>query len=479
MFFRNRFLFLLAVAALLAVLSLSLQFLHLIPINPVKEDGLNSKNRKRIMPNPLTEPPAIDPIYEAKFYCNIPSIPERSMEGHAPHYFKLISVHVLIRHGDRYPLYAIPKTKRPDIDCTLVPGRKPSHPQLEAFINHMSKGAEAQMDGTLSIMPRYPSHSQCEMGELTQTGIVQHLQNGQLLRNIYIKKHNLIPSDWTTKHLYLETTGKSRTLQSGLALLYSFLPEFDWKKINFRNQWSTIFCSGNCDCPIRNHYLEEEQRRQYSLRVKNIHLEKTYTDMARIVGIPTRQLRASNPIDSMLCHFCHNVSFPCTKNGCIDIEHFKVIKTHQLEDEKERQLKKYYYFYALLATHPLLNQTVSRMQRIADGKKEELFALYSAHDVTLSPVLSALGITEARFPRFAARLLFELWTDGKKNKEHYIRILYNGVDVTFQTSFCRDYNKHYGKLMCPLEKFVHFVKKDMFSPFNSTNYYDACRRRPY
>lgn len=306
---------------------------------------------------------------------------------------------------------------------------------------------------------------------------MQHLQNGQLLRDIYIKKHNLVPSEWAPKHLYLETTGKSRTLQSGLAFLYALLPEFDWKKINFRHQWSTIFCSGNCDCPIRNHYLEEEQRRQYSLRVKNIRLEQTYSDMAKIVGIPTRQLRASNPIDSLLCHFCHNVSFPCTKNGCIDIDHFKVIKTHQLEDEKARQAKKYYYLYALLATHPILNQTVNRMQRIAEGKREELFVLYSAHDVTLSPVLSALGITQARFPRFAARLVFELWKDGKKFNEHFIRILYNGVDVTFQTSFCRDHNKRYSKPMCPLEKFVHFVKQDMFSPFNSTSYYDACHRR--
>lgn len=33
------------------------------------------------MPDPLTEPPALDPIYEAQFYCNIPSVPERSVEG--------------------------------------------------------------------------------------------------------------------------------------------------------------------------------------------------------------------------------------------------------------------------------------------------------------------------------------------------------------------------------------------------------------
>lgn len=54
---------------------------HLIPVNPVREDGLNPKSRKRIMPDLLTEPPAIDPVYEAHVYCNIPSIAERSMEG--------------------------------------------------------------------------------------------------------------------------------------------------------------------------------------------------------------------------------------------------------------------------------------------------------------------------------------------------------------------------------------------------------------
>lgn len=45
------------------------------------------------------------------------------LAGHAPHHFKLVSVHVFIRHGDRYPLYVIPKTKRPEIDCTLVANR--------------------------------------------------------------------------------------------------------------------------------------------------------------------------------------------------------------------------------------------------------------------------------------------------------------------------------------------------------------------
>lgn len=33
------------------------------------------------MPDPVTEPPVTDPVYEALLYCNIPSVAERSMEG--------------------------------------------------------------------------------------------------------------------------------------------------------------------------------------------------------------------------------------------------------------------------------------------------------------------------------------------------------------------------------------------------------------
>ncbi|XP_017650246.1 LOW QUALITY PROTEIN: 2-phosphoxylose phosphatase 1, partial [Nannospalax galili] len=134
--------------------------------------------------------------------------------------------------------------------------------------------------------------------------------------------------------------------------------------------------------------------RQYLLRLKNSQLERTYGEMAKIVAIPTKQLPAANPIiDSMLCHFCHNVRFPCTRSGCIDLEHFKVIKTHQIEDERQRREKKLYFGYLLLGAHPILNQTVERTQRVADGRRDELFTLYSSH-VTLSPVLSALGLSE-------------------------------------------------------------------------------------
>ncbi|XP_036393422.1 2-phosphoxylose phosphatase 1 isoform X2 [Megalops cyprinoides] len=465
---------------------------HLIPTTPVRDEKSPGKSRKRVNPVPHTEPPEPDPIYEAYAYCNIPNRTEQGWEGHCPADYKLLSVHVMIRHGDRYPLYAIPKTRRPAIDCMLVPDRKPTHPQLAAFITHMSRG---RWDTALASLPRVPNHSVCEMGELTQTGVVQHLRNGHLLRNTYIKRHKLLPPDWSGQQLLVESTGKSRTLQSGLALLYGLLPDFDWAKLSVRHQWSTLFCDSSCDCPARNQYLEEEQKRQYQLRVADTQLDRTYAAMARTVGVPPRQLRAANPVDSLLCHLCHSLSFPCTPQGCLSTRQFAVIRRQQLEDEHDRRRRGLYHRYALLAAHPFLNRTAARMLRAAEGRRYGLFALSSAHDVTVAPLLSALGLAGARFPRFAARVVFELWRspppprgvkdkdgdgDGDRDRDRrrlFVRVLYDGEDVTFQTTFCRDHDRH-SQPLCPFSNFLSFVRKDMFSILNATSYHEACHRRP-
>ncbi|KAM9733835.1 2-phosphoxylose phosphatase 1 isoform 1-T1 [Menidia menidia] len=510
---RKRFLFLLVGSgAVLAIVSLSLQFLNLIPTSPMVEKhpfhaadastGASlGKSRKRVFPEPHTNKP--NPVLEAFSYCNTPNRSEQAWEGHSPVDYKLLSVQVMIRHGDRYLLYSIPKTKRPKINCTLSTNRDPSHPLLTSFINHMGQGGQGHWESPLGSVPRLPNHSACEMGELTQTGVVQHLRNGQNLHHAY-KRHSLLPPDWSPRQVWLETTSKSRTLQSGLAFFYGFLPDFDWRKLTVRHQWSTLFCGSACDCPARSRYLEEEQKRQYRLRVANTELERTYADMARTLGLLTRQLRAANPIDSLLCHLCHGLSFPCAPNGssgtggCLTMAQFAVIRQQQLDDEVDRKKTGLYRKYATLAMYPYLNQTATKMERIAKASEtghgaraggEEVFTLSSAHDVTMAPLLSALGLEDASFPRFAARLVFELWKSppvtqrqankrARKGEKFFIRVLYNGKDVTFHTAFCRTHDRHISQPLCPLKNFLTFVKKDMFRVVNATSYKEACYRRP-
>lgn len=338
--------------------------------------------------------------------------------------------------------------------------------------------------------------------------MVQHLRNGQLLHNAY-KHHNLLPTNWSPRQMWVETTGKSRTLQSGLAFLYGFLPNFDWTKLSVNHQWSTLFCGSACDCPARNRYLEDEQRRQYQLRLANDNLDRTYADMARTLGLPTRQLRAANPIDSLLCHLCHGLSFPCVPpgdggtGGCLTMAQFAVIRQQQLDDEADRRRVGLYRKYATLAMYPYLNQTAAKMERVAKASEsgrqprvggEEVFTLSSAHDVTMAPLLSALGLENARFPRFAARIVFELWKsptvvqgqakkrakNGEKSKsrdgDFFLRVLYNGEDVTFHTAFCRSHDRYMNQPLCPLGNFLTFVRRDMFSTVNATSYKEACYR---
>ncbi|XP_051966368.1 2-phosphoxylose phosphatase 1 [Xyrauchen texanus] len=506
---RNRFILVLVVGALLTVLSFSLQHLHLIQTNPMAEQRSQGKSRKRVNPVLHTDPPAPDPIRDTHQYCNYPNLTEHGWEGHSPPDYKLLSVQVMIRHGDRFPLYSIPKTKKPAIDCTLSDKRKPTHPLLTSFISHMALGGRGHWDTSLGSLPRLPNHSSCEMGELTQTGVIQHLKNGNHLHQAYIKRHNLLTADWSPRQLWLETTGKSRTLQSGLAFLFGFVPHFDWSRLTVRQQWSTLFCGSSCDCPARNRFLDQEQHRQYRQRTADTELERTYVAMARTLGVATKTLRAANPVDALLCHFCHDLPFPCssTRNianvpaegACLTLQHFAVIRRQQKDDELERREAGLYRRYAVLAAHPYLNRTAARLEKIArgsqthKGKEDAIFALSSAHDVTMAPLLSALGLEGAGFPRFAARLVFELWnspevkdkgknekmSDRKRGKgldKMFIRVLYNGEDLTFDTAFCRNHNRHSAQPLCPLGNFLSFVRKDMFFLVNATSFEQACHQ---
>ncbi|XP_031429878.1 2-phosphoxylose phosphatase 1 isoform X2 [Clupea harengus] len=504
----------------------AVQLMPVAPVEAVRSGG--GKNRKRVNPVLLTPPATPDPLAGAYLYCNTPNRTQQTWEGHSPADYQLLSVQVMIRHGDRYPLYSIPRTKKPPIDCILSPNKKPSHPLLSSFIAHMGKDGQENWDASLTSLPRLPNHSACEMGELTQTGVVQHLRNGQLLRGAYLRGPPLLPASLGSSQVLLETTGKSRTLQSGLALLYGLLPGGHQRSaLRVRQHWNALFCGRSCDCPARQRHLEAEQRRQYRLRVADTRLDRAYVAMAAALGVSPRAIRAANPVDALLCHLCHGLPFPCRVadgNGdndsnafsvsaattCLTPAHLAEIRRQQEEDERERRGAGLYHRYAVLAAQPYLERCAARMERVARGNlspTEPLVTLASAHDITLTPVLSALGLEGvAAFPGFAARLVMELWRrpppagggardretergrdretergrelKGRRSDDLFVRVLYNGEDLTFHTAFCRTHPRHTHTHthtpLCPLGRFLRFVRGEIFSPLNATSYQEAC-----
>lgn len=533
---RNRLILLMGLGGALAALSYSLQYLQLaVSMSPM--EGGNSgpgKSRKRLTPVLLPPSAPPDPLAGAYHYCNTPQNTQQTWEGHSPADYQLLSVQVMIRHGDRYPLYSIPRTRKPPLDCTLNPKKEPSHPLLSSFISHMTQEGRDNWDTSLASLPRLPNHSSCEMGELTQTGVVQHLRNGHTLRSAYLRGPPLLARQLGAQDVVLETTGRSRTLQSGLALLYGLLPGDEGaaarRGSRVRLERSALFCGRSCDCPARQYHMEAEQRRQYRSRVADTRLDRTYVTMANALGVTPRALRAANPVDALLCHLCHNLPFPCRLddsssgetrqrrrgNGssvtsatatCLTRAHLAEIRRQQEEDEQERRVAGLYHRYALLAMQPYLERVATRMERIAGSNQpntgEPRMAIAAAHDITMTPLLSALGLEGvAKFPGYAARLVIELWRsptaggkeDGRRKergrelkgkKAHhdglFVRVLYNGEDLTFHTTFCQAHwqdtlsQTQTHTPLCPLSKFLRFVRGEIFKPLNATSYQEACQ----
>jgi hypothetical protein len=62
---------------------------------------------------------------------------------------------------------------------------------------------------------------------------------------------------------------------------------------------------------------------------------------------------------------------------------------------------------------------------IASGGKGTLIRVFSGHDTTLLPLLTAFGAHDGHWPPYASSMVFELLYDEKEDK-HLVSLSYNG-----------------------------------------------------
>lgn len=68
--------------------------------------------------------------------------------------------------------------------------------------------------------------------------------------------------------------------------------------------------------------------------------------------------------------------------------------------------------------------------------------IYSAHDITLVPLLHHFSLFDGRIPHYRAHIAFELWLPKEKStsielNDIRLRVLYNGGDMTSNLPFCK------------------------------------------
>ena len=207
----------------------------------------------------------------------------------------------------------------------------------------------------------------------------------------------------------------------------------------------------------------------------SIEMKRTLTDMkkaAKDVAFKPTTLK-----DIMLSYVCHNQTPPCDGDGllCLKADFMAPLDQflHYEADASANglNLKK----ASILRAYGLTNNIDQQIQSwISLYKKRHSlksrpnpprFLFYSGHDLTLMYLLSSLSIYNGFLPAYASRFTIEVLA---KDGQHYARLLFNGVDVTRQTS-CASHQPY-----CNARFLPKLFRNQMQRHFQTDKFWEAC-----
>ena len=280
----------------------------------------------------------------------------------------------------------------------------------------------------------------------------------------------------------IRASPSSRTFQSAVAFMHGFAPEVDMSQMSAvemaDNNTLCVQQTGHrCSCAaVQSGYLSA-----FSVTVGLNHsIFRTHQAVHRIaarLGVTVDELpRLTHVFDVAMTHFCHSLAVDCLGSLFVR-DAFDVIEDAgrlAVSGEVYRRL-------ARLKTQPLLYEIAHRMNRQSHFSDILLpkFVLYSGHDSTVEPLAAAIDVSNGAWPKYASRLVFELYAPTKEASSESaagIRVLYNGEDVTRQLSFCKGVVSSVAPSICPLKAFFDFVNDSKFSGGpGEIGYSEACR----
>lgn len=132
-----------------------------------------------------------------------------------------------------------------------------------------------------------------------------------------------------------------------------------------------------------------------------------------------------------------------------------------------------------LLSYPLLREIAQRLEDMSQyltRRTAPNVVVYSGHDKTVSTLARTLGVFDDRWPPYASRLVVELHASASRDRpRHFVRLLYNGRDVTAALAACHPSNLLVGGMLCPLDN----VAFDVFQRFATTTAKDGKTSKTY
>ncbi|XP_076359354.1 2-phosphoxylose phosphatase 1-like [Tachypleus tridentatus] len=436
-------------------------------------------------------PPSSLKMVKTQRYCNPPENISLGREGLVKGNYSLELVAVLIRHGDRGPL--IPVRNQSAISCGLQ-GRQ-NHPLISKYFKSLRlKHRWQKLREQFGSFPLYPEDKNCQNGELTHIGAMQHLVLGQLLGEVYKKKWNLLPEHITSEHFSVLSTRYSRTFQSALAFIFGFLPKLELDDLKVIQVEDQLFCVKEESCQCEK--LDQQEALVYEKMNQLLKSHPAVVDLVYKLSPIVRGRGASPNIthvkplfDALMAYVCHQSHLPCWPQPytCATIDHVRNMISYL--DWEGKQLLGYppYRKGAVLKMYGLLTRLKNILSDRIQRRTDHRFFLFSGHDLTIEPLSVILNFNSGTIPPYASRVIFELYKQKKptySEADYVIRVLFNGKDVTNFLPFCKSVlisekhlwrgGKSYKQFFCPVESFYKFMSKDFFRNVNGTDFSNAC-----
>ncbi|EFA83971.1 component of the counting factor complex [Heterostelium album PN500] len=364
------------------------------------------------------------------FYCQAPlATPSEDTQG-----MTLKFVQILIRHGDRTPLYRPPTGQFATWNCSLATFMNPSHNDVEAIPPASRQFRKVYLPGR-NFFP-----GNCSLGQLTDLGFAQHSQLGTTFRQLYVQKYGLLSEHLNLSEVWVRSTDVYRTVQSAQSELTALYPPppnaasmIDVIDIHTMDDYHENMSPNTVLCPALNTlYNNLTSLPVYQQFIQqNAQLQQTIMSTLGEPNFPGW----SSFMDYFFALQCHGFPLP---DGITDDLVQQVYEASFFTESYPFGSES----YSRLAMSSFLQEVVQNIENFLSGASPLKYVLFSGHDDSVGPFVNLFGLYKI-WPAYASHVEMEIWQDN--TGDYYLQFKYNGESYTLPT--CNG-------VMCPIQTFL-------------------------
>ncbi|XP_053242422.1 lysophosphatidic acid phosphatase type 6 [Podarcis raffonei] len=356
-------------------------------------------------------------------------------------------VQVLFRHGARTPLRPIPDVEQVSWDPALL--ETPAETKFDYTVTNLAGGPRPYSPFEESYKKTVLKGG-VNAGQLTKVGMQQTFALGKRLRRRYIEETHFLSPAFKPSEVFVRSTNIVRNLESTRCLLAGLFQQQKEGPITIvTDEADSEILYPN---PVNCHGLKVMNReRLANVLLLQPGIAEDLKTIKEKMGLDSKNGADFFLLfDNIFAEQAHDLpSCPILKSFMELIEQRAIDSLLYVTKSNLRESLK-------MSVGPLLNIIEKNIKAAMNPSSPEIkarkLALYAIHDVTLFPLLLALGVFDSKWPPYAADMTIELY---QRSKDWFIRLLYNGEELVPRG--CR-------AGLCPLEDFLNALSTYSANP---------------